>query len=200
MRALWIITALLGLYVATVALGGILAPGLRSEFMADLFARAPATLIFHLGGGSVALVAGVFQVNRRLRSRHRRLHRTLGVFYVLGVTVAGTAGLPMAAASRADLVTRIGFGLLALCWLTSTFAGAWAIGRDDIPAHQRWMYRSYALTLAAITLRIYMPVSGLLQIPFDEAYRAVAWLCWVPNLILLESWILPRARAGRLVV
>ena len=56
------------------------------------------------------------------------------------------------------------------------------------------MYRSYALTLAAVTLRIYMPLSLALGIGFEDAYRVVSWLCWVPNLVFVEAWLLPRAR------
>ena len=53
-------------------------------------------------------------------------------------------------------------------------------------AHRRWMIRSIALTLAAVTLRIQIPVSMMLDIPFDTAYPVIAWLCWVPNLVVAE--------------
>lgn len=51
------------------------------------------------------------------------------------------------------------------------------------------MIRSYALTLAAVTLRLQLPASAMLDIPFETAYPAIAFLCWVPNLILAEIWI-----------
>jgi Predicted membrane protein (DUF2306) len=54
------------------------------------------------------------------------------------------------------------------------------------------MYRSYALTLAAVALRIYMPLSFALGIGFEDAYQVVSWLCWVPNLVFVEAWLLPR--------
>jgi len=40
-----------------------------------------------------------------------------------------------------------------------------------------------------VSLRILLPLSGLSGIPFATAYPAVAWLCWIPNLLLAE-WIL----------
>ncbi|MNL75568.1 hypothetical protein D3C87_2013940 [compost metagenome] len=58
--------------------------------------------------------------------------------------------------------------------------------RGDRVAHRRWMIRSIALTLAAVTLRIQIPVSMMLDIPFDTAYPVIAWLCWVPNLVVAE--------------
>ncbi|WP_250637311.1 DUF2306 domain-containing protein [Stenotrophomonas rhizophila] len=48
--------------------------------------------------------------------------------------------------------------------------------------------RNFSLTLAAVTLRIYLPSSMVLGIPFDIAYPIIAWLCWLPNLLLAE-WL-----------
>jgi len=103
--------------------------------------------------------------------------------------MAGVAGLPLAAASAADLVTRTGFGVLAVCRLATTLLAFRSIRRRDIPAPQRW---SCALTLAAVTLRIHMPVSQVMGIQFEDAYRVVAWICWVTNLVIVESWFVPR--------
>jgi hypothetical protein len=51
------------------------------------------------------------------------------------------------------------------------------------------MIRSYALTAAAITLRMYLPLSFALKIPFEIGYPAIAWLCWVPNLLVAELYL-----------
>jgi hypothetical protein len=45
--------------------------------------------------------------------------------------------------------------------------------------------------LAAVTLRLYLPLAALGGIPFEEAYPAIAWLCWVPNLVAAE-WFFVR--------
>lgn len=195
MRPAWVIMTVFAIYVAGVAIGGIVAPPSRSSFMAEVFARSPVAAVFHFAGGAVAIIAGAFQVSRRFRERNRKRHRRLGAFYILGVVAGGGAALPLAAVSTADLVTRIGFGALAVCWLATTLLAFRAIWRRDIPTHQRWMYRSYALTLAAVTLRIYMPLSQVMGIPFEDAYRVVAWICWVTNLVIVESWFVARARA-----
>ena len=61
------------------------------------------------------------------------------------------------------------------------------------------MIRSYALTLAAVTLRLYIPAALISGFSFEAAYPAISWLCWVPNLIVAE-WIIRRhaARSTRL--
>jgi uncharacterized membrane protein len=194
MRTAWAILALLAVAIADYAVRGMVSPSARPSFMADLFARAPLLMVFHVGGGSAALIIGAVQVNRRIRNRFLFLHQWLGMGYAVAVLLAGTAALALAPSSFGGMVTHLGFGGLGVCWLATTILAVRSILRLDIPAHRRWMYRSYALTLAAVTLRIYLPLSLALGIGFEDAYRVVAWLCWVPNLVIVEAWLLPRAR------
>lgn len=198
MRAAWVGLALLAIAVVGYALWGLVAPGARPPFMADLFARAPLLMVLHIAGASVPLAVGVLQVNRRIQRKSARLHRWLGTAYVLGVMVGGMAGLALAPSTFGGLVTHLGFGGLAVCWLATTMLAYRAVRRREILAHQRWMYRSYALTLAAVTLRVYLPLASVAGIPFEDAYRAVSWLCWVPNLLVAEAWLVPRAGDFRL--
>lgn len=52
----------------------------------------------------------------------------------------------------------------------------------------------FALTLAAVTLRNYMPLMlFVLHCPFRTTYITVSWLCWVPNLLIAE-WLIRRQR------
>jgi len=51
------------------------------------------------------------------------------------------------------------------------------------------MIRSFALTLAAVTLRIYIPIGLALPVPFEVSYQAISFLCWVPNLLLAELYL-----------
>lgn len=193
MRPSWMIMLILGIYVASLAVTGIVAPASRTDEMASVFTRAPVAALLHLGGGSLALVLGAFQVNRSFRERRRTLHRRLGALYLFGVVAAGFAGLPLAAGSAGGKVAHIGFGACALCWLGTTLMGAWTIWSRDFGAHERWMLRSYAVTLAAVMLRIYLPLAQAAGVPFETAYPIIAWLSWLPNLLVVESWLVPRA-------
>lgn len=102
------------------------------------------------------------------------------------------AALVLATMSQGGLPTHIGFGLLAVLWLGTTATAYRHIRAGQQVAHRRWMTRSYALTFAAVTLRIYLPLSFAVGLPFEPAYQAISWLCWVPNLIVAEWFILPR--------
>ena len=55
--------------------------------------------------------------------------------------------------------------------------------------HRAWMIRSFALTFAAVTLRLYLPVSFLLELNFADVYRATSFLSWVPNLLVAELYL-----------
>ncbi len=48
------------------------------------------------------------------------------------------------------------------------------------------MVRNFALTFAAVTLRLYLPASAVVGVEFELAYAAIAWLCWIPNLVFAE--------------
>lgn len=84
------------------------------------------------------------------------------------------------------LAAKLGFACLALLWLYTGFQAFRAIRRGAVVEHRRWAVRNVSLTLAAVTLRIYLPLSIAAGIPFALAYPFIAWLCWVPNLLVAE--------------
>ena len=84
---------------------------------------------------------------------------------------------------------RLGFLALALLWCFTAIQGLRHIRARRHALHRCWMWRNYALTFEAVTLRIWFPVLEMLGLPLVEAYRTVAWLCWVPNLLLVEWWL-----------
>jgi hypothetical protein len=68
-----------------------------------------------------------------------------------------------------------------------------------IQSHREWMIRSFALTFAAVTLRIWLPLfAGVLKMDFLQSYQTIAWLCWVPNIMIAEI-LLSRSRQSRTV-
>jgi hypothetical protein len=73
--------------------------------------------------------------------------------------------------------------------LFTTVRGFLLIRAGNDIDHRAWMIRSYSLTFAAVTLRIYLPLSLAAGMSFDVAYPAIAWLCWVPNIIVAERLV-----------
>lgn len=173
-------------------LGAMLHPDMRAAYEADRVG-----IYTHVYAAAVALTLGPFQFSERWRARHPAWHRWSGRLYLgVGVLLGGLAGLYMATRAFGGPVARIGFACLALGWLYTGLRGYLAIRARDVAAHRRWMVRNFALTFAAVTLRLWLPAAVASGVPFELAYPAIAWLCWLPNALVAE-FVLRRAQHER---
>jgi len=151
----------------------------------------PWGLRTHIAASGFAMILGAFQFSKTFRRKAPALHRWMGRGYVLACTVGGIAGGVIALSSTAGPIAGWGFLMLAVLWVPFTLMALFAAMRKDFVSHERWMIRSFALTFGAVTLRIYLPIAIIMnhgEFPLD-AYRAIAWLAWVPNLIVAELFI-----------
>jgi uncharacterized membrane protein len=159
------------------------------------FARYILPLRLHIAGGMGALLAGPWQFSQKLRARALNLHRWLGRFYLLEVGLGSIAGFAMAMVSVEGLPTHLGFGILAVLWFFTGLQAYRMVRKGMIESHRQWMIRNFALTLAAVTLRVELPfMLAALHWPFPRAYITVSWLCWVPNLLMAEWMVRRRMR------
>lgn len=144
----------------------------------------------HISFGALAMLSGWSQFSTKIRNRNLTLHRRLGVVYLLSVLISGMAGFYIALHATGGLVAMAGFSGLAIAWLFSSGTAYYKIRQSSIDEHQYWMIRSYALCFAAVTLRIWLPLFQFgFAMDFFPAYRIIAWLCWVPNLLVAEMII-----------
>jgi uncharacterized membrane protein len=192
-RSLWTLYALLSAAVAIFSYRYLPRIGpLGPEILANLFARP--WLDVHVAGAATALLVGPVQLLPWVRRRFPAVHRMLGRVYVVGCLAGGVGGLVMAFGSTAGPIATVGFASLAVCWIVANVQG-WrlAVARrfDD---HRAWMLRSFAMTFAAVTLRIYIVVLPMLGMAEIDAYRASAFLAWIPNLLLVELYLRDRSR------
>lgn len=190
-RLAWGLMTLLALGVAGYSLAMVMAPGMRGDFVVGMFRDDPLAAPAHLLGGGIALLTGAFQFSRRLRARHIDRHRWTGRVYVVSVGIGGVAAFHMALTTPGGWPGQFGFSMLAITWLISTGLAWVRVRQGDIARHRMWMVRSYALTLAAVSLRIYLPLSLGNGLPFESVYPVIAWMCWVPNLLVAEWLVLP---------
>lgn len=145
--------------------------------------------------GMIPLLAGFTQFAGWIRKGHPAVHRWMGKAYVVTVClVTGPASLIMALYANGGVTSRMAFATLAVLWMGTTALGWRLAMKRRWGAHREWMMRSYALTLSAITLRIwkYAIVMAFAPPPMDT-YRLVAWLGFVPNLLVVE-WMIRRGR------
>ncbi len=188
----WLLMTLLAFGVAGYAIMNLALPAFRNPFVQNIFTLSPSAISMHLFGGSIAMILGAIQLNSRFRARSISAHRWLGRLYVLAVIVGGVASFILALSSSGGLVTHFGFGLMGVCWVGTTLAAYWQIRAGNVLAHRNWMLRSYAMTFAGVTLRIYLGLSALVGISFGDFYPVLSWICWVPNLLIIEWFVLTR--------
>lgn len=185
--SLWGLAAFLSVGVALFSYRYVPAMGPRSpEILANLFARP--WLAVHAGMAATALLVGPIQFLPAWR-RVKGAHKWLGRLYALSCILGGLAGLRLAFGTTAGPVAGLGFGLLALCWLYAT-TQAWRFARERrFDEHRAWMIRSFAMTFAAVTLRLYLPIAPMLGYDFMTGYRITAWMAWIPNLMVAEIYL-----------
>ncbi|MGH1578719.1 DUF2306 domain-containing protein [Planktotalea sp.] len=153
---------------------------------------ARVEFLLHIFASSLALAVGAFQMIQSLRHRYIGLHRWMGRIYAVAVAIGGLAGLNIAFNIEGGLAT-VGFAMLAIFWLIATGQAVLLARARKIAQHRRWMICSFALTFAAVTLRLQLLVFHFgFSMPYSEVYTFLAWSCWVPN-ILFALWYIRRA-------
>lgn len=199
---IWLVMTLFALLTALVSLRYfVIKPETAAagpEF-GKQFAENIVPLLFHVGGGVIALSLGVWGFWGAFRNKYLLLHRCLGRIYLASVLIGGTAGLYLAGSAFGGLPTSVGFSLLASLWLATGAMAYLRIRQGGIEAHRKWMIRNYALTFSAVTLRVWLTLFLSLGYQFQEVYTTVAWLCWVPNLLVAELIIGGRQNSGILL-
>lgn len=139
----------------------------------------------HITFGGIALLIGWLQFSKKLRRKYLNLHRWIGKIYVGSVLLSGPGGFYIAFYATGGLSPMLGFSIGAVLWVLLTVLGYTTIRKGKVEAHKKWMMYSYAGTFGAVTLRLWLPILILIFGNFMEAYQVVAWLSWVPNMIVV---------------
>jgi hypothetical protein len=154
-------------------------PGLPSKFWLTCF-------YIHVMTSVIVLLAGFTQFSKKLYKN--KIHRNLGKLYILVVVfLSGPTGLVMGYYANGGISSQLSFMLLSVLWIVITFWAFKMAVERKFKKHENLMIISYALTLSALTLRAwkYLFTAVIdLEIPPMDLYRIIAWLGWVPNLMV----------------
>lgn len=149
-------------------------------------------LYTHIVTGGIAIVIGWIQFSKRMQTTYVKWHRTLGKIYVVMALLCAISGFYIGFFATGGWIPATGFIAMALISFYTTLQGFLAIKNKQITAHQNYMTYSYAACLAAVTLRIYIPLSFVLEIDYILAYSIIAWVSWIPNLAI--AWWVNKRR------
>ena len=193
-KVAWVVFAVLALGVGLYPLLYLVADskiGLLQSKSDALLANTLWNIGFygHITFGGIALLTGWSQFSQKLRKKRLQLHRNLGKVYVVAVLVSGICSVYIGFFATGGLITSAGFIALGLIWLFTTGKAYQAIRKKDLSLHQGMMIYSYAACFAAVTLRIWLPILTATFGSFIIAYKIVAWLCWVPNMVFAYFWV-----------
>ena len=161
-----------------------------------------AVLYAHIVAGGLALRARPVPVLGRAASPHAGRASAAREGVPGAVLVAGSAALALAPVNSAGMVGFFGFGTLAVLWLGTAWRGyrcdpAWRRPRPpglDDPHDGPDLRGGHpaALDRCAHGRPVALPHDGRPgDAAFDNAYAAVPFLCWLPNIVLAE-WLIRR--------
>lgn len=145
----------------------------------------------HISSSLLVLLAGIFQFIPAILQKYPKVHRWLGKGYVFFVLcISAPSGLIMAYYANGGFWAKCSFVMVSVLWWYFTFVAFRAILKKDVLKHRAFMYRSFALTLSAITLRTYVLfLPYLIHLRGRDMYVLVAWASWIPNLLVAE-WLI----------
>lgn len=146
----------------------------------------------HISTSFLVILAGLTQFSNTLLKQRPKLHRQIGKLYVAVILfISGPSGILMAFYANGGILGRIAFTTLSVLWIFFTYLAYRYIRQGNVLEHGKWMFRSFALSLSAVTLRLLMFIIGSLPIylDFEIIYMVNAWLSWGINLGITEILI-----------
>jgi hypothetical protein len=163
------------------------------------FLHYQLAFFIHVYTSIFALLFGFFQFWTYLRKRAPSIHRIMGKLYVgIILILSGPTGLVMGYYANGGLSAQISFCILAILWAYYTYKAYSHARSKDFKSHKKYMIRSYALTLSAISLRLFKWfIAGTIALPPMDTYVIVSWAGWVVNLAVAEGIILYMMRQKR---
>ncbi|MDP9958700.1 DUF2306 domain-containing protein [Chryseobacterium lathyri] len=154
----------------------------RPEYLPFFYAHV-YTSIFVLFSGFLAILRKDFGI--------KNFHRNIGKVYIFLILIlAAPSGIYMGFFANGGFLSKISFIILGTLWWFTTYKAYQSARQKRFKEHKQWMWRSFALTLSALTLRIWKVIIVYLFHPSPmDVYQIIAWLGWIPNILLIEYLI-----------
>ena len=155
----------------------------------------------HAVPAGLALLVGPFQFVAPLRRRYLAAHRWVGRLYLLCVAAGSVTGLVAGIVAVTGFMAQAGFLLLVALWSYSGWMAYASIRKGQVQLHRVWMIRNFALTTAAIWLRLILVAGGAAfpSLPFEDLYHFAIWGSVLGSLAFAE-WFIVQRTLGPLIL
>lgn len=155
-------------------------------------------LIAHITAGGGALVLGPLQFWEALRSRGWKLHRVLGLLYLLAILTSGTCAIILAFTTAYEVNWAYAFSLQVWVsvWFIATFIAYRSALQKKFKLHKEWMCRSYIVTLAFIVSGLLLKTSFVQGLgSFADIAPSFFWMGWSVPLFIYEIVLSARRKS-----
>lgn len=151
-------------------------------------------IALHAVPAGLALLLGPFQFVDPLRRRYLAAHRWVGRVYLLCVAAGSVTGLVAGIVAVTGFMAQAGFLILVALWSYSGWMAYASIRKGQVGLHRVWMIRNFALTTAAIWLRLILVAGQALfpSMPFEELYHFAIWGSVLGSLAFAEWFVVGR--------
>lgn len=147
------------------------------------------SLIGHISGGLLAIVIGPFQFWKAFRTKYIKVHRTLGIIYLVAIVIGSLSAtyLSWTSALAVHWTWAIGLQGLAFAWFCTVTMAYRAVRLHRYKIHKEWMIRSYVVTFAFVSFRWLVDLPFVVDLGnFIERAPTVGWISWAIPLFITE--------------
>jgi uncharacterized membrane protein len=149
-------------------------------------------LIAHITAGGGALVLGSVQFWERLRRNNRKLHRVIGILYLLAILTSSFCAVILAGTTAYEVNWAYAFSLQVWVsvWIIATFMAYRAALKKKFKLHKEWMTRSYLVTLAFVISGLALRLSIVERLgSFADISPSFFWMGWSVPLFIYELFL-----------
>lgn len=146
----------------------------------------------HVFTSILIITSGLLQFSKTILTKYTKIHRISGFIYLaVMLLISGPAALVMSFYANGGYPAQTSFVILSLLWIGTSFLAYHFVRKKDYERHGKWMVRSYALTLSAVSLRLYSYLFDVFHFTMDpvDLYILLSWLSWTLNLVIAEILI-----------
>lgn len=144
-------------------------------------------LLVHITAGLVAILTGPVQLWLGFNDRRMETHRRLGTVYMLSIAIGAPTGLYLAFNTDNGVIAGAGLAGLSIAWALTTGMAYAAVRRHLYDQHKEWMIRSFVVTLAFVSARLFVGVGMAAGVEdFETAFAMAIWASWALPLLVTE--------------